>query len=155
MLVLIGISVAAVVPQFNGTLGQWQLRETALNLRTSLQLASQWACVRQEAVALALDVQRGTFALKPLEEGRLANRTLPGIARQSFGRSVAVLRMDGVRDVGGEKALLFWPDGTSDAATIVLTGGRVDSAQKMLWEVALDSRGTVHCQERRADETSK
>ncbi len=49
VLALVAISMAAVVPHLNGTLGQWQLREGARNLETALRLASQWARVKQEA----------------------------------------------------------------------------------------------------------
>lgn len=154
VLALVAISMAAVVPHLNGTLNQWQLREGVRNLETTLRLASQWARVKQEAVAFALDVQSRTFALRSLQDGPSANRTFPAVGRQSLGRGVEITRLEGLIDVGQEKVLVFWPDGTSEAATIVLTSGRTDSGQKTLWQIALDGRGTIRCQERLDDETS-
>lgn len=151
VLVLIGISVATVVPRLQGTLSGWQLRETARNLQVALQLGSQWARVRQEPVAFVLNVQKGMFSLRLFQDGQLTNKTLPATGRQALGQRVEVARVEGLQDVGREKVLVFRPGGASEAATIVLTGDRTDSAPSTLWQIDLDGRGTVHCQERLAD----
>jgi type II secretion system protein H len=155
VLMLIGISAAAIVPHLNGTLDRWQLRETARNLQATLQIASQWACVRQEAVIFVLDVKRGVFSLRPLEGGQSAAQDLFPIDRQSFGQCVEIVRMEGLRDLGENKALVFQPNGTSDAAMIVLTGSKPDANRETLWQIAVDSHGTVQCQERLADEAGE
>ena len=153
MLMLIGISAATTVPHLNGTLGRWQLKETARNLEVTLQFASQWARVRQEAIAFVLDVRQGSFMLRPLgDEGSLGEASLP-VGRQSFGRGVEIARMEGLIDLGKEKILMFRPDGTSPAATIVLTGSQPDANRETLWQIALNGRGAVQCRERLADET--
>ena len=152
VLMLIGISAAATVPHLNGTLGRWQLKETARNLEVTLQLASQWACVRQEAIAFVLDVRKGRFMLRPLgDEWSPGEAPLP-VGRQSFGQGVQIVRMEGLIDFGKEKILMFRPDGTSPAATIVLTGSRPDANRETVWQIALNGRGAVQCQERLADE---
>ncbi len=155
VLVLISISAAATVPQLNGTLGRWQLRETARNLQMTLEVAAQWASVRQEAVVFALDVPRGTFSLRPLTAGRAGARGALPVGRQPLGQGVGIVRTDGLMDLGGEKVLVFGPDGTSQPAMIVLTGGRPDVSGETLWQIALDGRGAVRCQEGRADEMGR
>jgi len=155
VIMLIGISAATIVPHLNGTLDQWQLRETARNLQTTLQMASHWACVRQEAVVFALDAKRGVFSLRPLEGGQAATRGLFPIGRQSFGQGVEIVRMEGLRDLGKEKVLVFRPDGTSEAAMIVLTAGRLYVNRETLWQIAVDDCGAVQCQERLANEVGE
>lgn len=155
VLMLIGISAATIVPHLNGTLGRWQLRETARNLQATLRMASQWACVRQEAVVFVLDAKRGVFSLRPLEDGQSATRGLFPTGRQSFGQGVEIVRMEGLRDLGKEKVLLFRSDGTSEAAMIVLTGSRPDVNRETLWQIAVDNCGTVQRQERLADEAGE
>lgn len=152
VLVLVAISVAAVVPRFTGTLGAWQLRETAWNMQASLQLASQWARVRQEVVVFALDGRKGVFALRAVStDERQAPETFPPLGRQSFGRSVRIVRTEGLQDAGQEKVLTFRPDGTSEAAIIVLGGRGADSADETTWHIVLDGRGAVRCREVLAD----
>lgn len=153
VLMLIGISAAAIVPNLNGTLGRWQLRETAHNLQTALQAASQWSRVRQESVVFAVDVTRGSFGLRALESRQSASRGLLAVGRQSFGQGIEIVRMEGFTDVGKEKVLVFGPDGTSKPATIVLTGARADANRETLWQIATDGSGAVQCQERLASET--
>lgn len=155
VLMLIGISAATIVPHLNGTLDRWQLRETARNLQTTLQMASQWACVRQEAVVFVLDAKRGIFSLIPLEGGQSATWDLFPIGRQSYGQGVEIAQIEGLRDLGKEKVLVFRPDGTSEAAMIVLTGGRPDANRETLWQIAVDNCGAVQCQEKIADEASE
>jgi type II secretion system protein H len=155
VLMLIGISAATIVPHLNGTLGRWQLRETAHNLQATLQMASQWARVRQEPVVFALDARRGAFGLRPLEDGRSGARGLLPVGRQSFGQGVQIARMEGLNDLGKEKVLMFWPDGTSQAAMIVLTGGKPHAGPETVWRITLDDRGAVHCREKLADEAGE
>lgn len=155
VLMLIAISAATIVPHLNGTLGRWQLRETAHNLQAALQMASQWASVRQEPVVFALDAQRGAFSLRPFEPGRSGARRLLPAGRQSFGQGVQIARMEGLNDVGQEKVLMFWPDGTSQAATIALTGGKPHAGAETVWQITLDDRGTVHCREKLAHEADE
>jgi prepilin-type N-terminal cleavage/methylation domain-containing protein len=155
VLVLISISAAATVPQLNGTLGRWQLRETARNLQMTLEVAAQWAGVRQEAVVFALDAARGTFRLRLPAPGRAGGRGALPAGRQSLGRSVAIARMEGLTDQGAEKVLVFGPDGTSPAATIVLTNGRAQASRETSWQIVLDGRGAVRCREGLDDETTR
>jgi type II secretory pathway pseudopilin PulG len=150
VLMLIGISAATIVPQLNGTLDSWQLRETARNLQTVLQVASQWAYARQETVVFALDVKNGAFSLRPFDDGQSTAGGLLPTGRQSLGQGVEVVRMEGLTNLGKEKVLLFGPDGTSQAATIVLTGSRPGAREK-LWQIVLDDRGAVQCRETQAD----
>jgi prepilin-type N-terminal cleavage/methylation domain-containing protein len=154
VLVLISISAAATVPQLNGTVGRWQLRETARNLQMTLEVATQWASVRQESVVFALDVPGGTFGLRPQATGRAGTRGALPAGRQSLGQGVGVARTEGFTDLGREKVLVFRPDGVSPAAAIVLTGG-AGSGREMLWQIALDGRGTIHCQEGQAGEMDR
>jgi type II secretion system protein H len=155
VLMLIGISAATIVPRLNGTLDRWQLRETARNLQTTLQMASQWACVRQEAIVFVLDAKRGVFSLRLLESGQSATRGLFLMGSQSFGQGVEIVRIEGLSDSGGEKVLEFRPDGTSSPAMIVLTDGRPDANRDTLWQIAVDSRGDVQCREGLADEVGQ
>jgi hypothetical protein len=152
---LIGISAATIVPHLNGTLDRWQLRETARNLQTILQIASQWACVRQEVVIFVLDVKRGVFSLRALKGGQYASQGLFPIDQQSFGQGVEIVRMEGFRDLGEDKALVFQSNGTSDAAMIVLTGSKPDANRETLWQIAVDSHSTIQCQEILIDEAGE
>jgi type II secretion system protein H len=155
VLMLIGISAATIVPHLNGTLGRWQLRETAHNLQTTLQMASQWACVQQEAIVFVLDEKRGVFSLRPLEDEQSDTKILLPIGRQSFGQGVKIVRMKGFRDLDGEKVLVFRSDGTSEVAMIILTCDRPDTNRKILWQIAVNNCGTVHCQEKLENESSE
>lgn len=152
VLMLIGISTATIVPHLNGTLGRWQLRETAHNLQTTIQMASQWAYVQQEAIVFVLDEKRSVFSLRPLEDEQSDTKKLFPIGRQSFGQGVKIVRMEGFRDLDGEKVLVFRSDGTSEAAMIVLTGDRLDANREIQWQIAVDSYGDVRCQEILDDE---
>lgn len=152
VLMLIGIGAATIVPHLNGTLDRWQVRETARNIETTLQMASHWACVRQEAIVFAVDVKRGVFGLRSLEGGQSAIPGLFPIGKQSFGRGVEIVRIEGLKDLGKEKVLVFRPDGTSEAAMIILTAGRLDVNRDTLWQVVVDDCGTVQCQERLTDD---
>jgi type II secretion system protein H len=155
VLTLMAISMATVVPQLNGTLGRWQLREGVRDLQATLQLAAQWALARQEPVACVLDVQRRVFTLRYLQAGQSTYATLPAISQQSLGASVVIARLEGFRDVGKEKALIFRPDGTSQAATILLAENGADSAGCTQWQISVDGQGTVQLQEKLADEQNK
>jgi len=154
VLMLIGISAATIVPHLNGTIGRWQLRETARNLQTALQAASQWSRVRQETVVFALDVKRGAFGLRVPQGSRSAAKGLLAVGRQSFGQGVEVVRMEGFTDTGKERILAFAPDGTSKAATIVLTGARADANRETLWQITTDGFGAVEYQEKLANEAN-
>jgi type II secretion system protein H len=155
VLVLIGISTATIVPHLHGTLGRWQLRETARNLQATLQMASQWACVRQETVVFALDTKRGAFSLRPRESKRPTAWGSLAVGRQSFGQGIKTTRVEGLTDMGKEKVLVFWPDGTSQPGTIILTGARSDANREPLWQITVDSCGAVRCQEKLADEAGE
>jgi type II secretion system protein H len=155
VLALIGISAATIVPHLSGTLGRWQLRETARNLQMTLQVASQWAGVRQEVVVFGVDAKKGVFSLRSLGSERSVTGDLLSTGRQSFGQGVEIARMEGFTDLGEEKVLVFRPDGTSHAARIVLTGARPDANRETLWQIAVDAHGAVQCQEGPADETSE
>lgn len=152
VLVLIGISAATIVPHLNGTLGRWQLRETARNLQTTLQLASQWACARQEGVVFALNTQKSCFCLKLLKNGSSTGGDLLPTGRQSFGQGVTITRTEGFESDGTEKVLVFHPDGSSCKAIIVLTGSRPDANRDTLWQISVDGGGAVQCQEKSTDE---
>jgi len=155
VLMLIGISAATIVPHLNGTLGRWQLRETARNLQTTLQLASQWSSARQEGVVFSLNTQKGNFSLRFSKEGDAASGDLLPTGRQSFGQGVGIAQAMGFKDRGMEKVLLFRPDGSSDEAAIVLTDKGSSDARASSWEISIGSGGAVQCQERAADETGK
>jgi len=152
VLMLIGISAATIVPHLNGTLGRWQLRETARNLETTLQAASQWARVRQESIVFALDAKRGTFGLRVPPGVSSSGGGLLSVGRQSFGQGVEIVRMGGFTDQGAEKILAFRPDGTAPAAEIVLAGSRPDANRETLWQIAVDDHGTIRCEEKSVDE---
>lgn len=154
VLMLIGISAAAIVPNLNGTLGRWQLRETARNLQTTLQAASQWSRVCQEPVVFALDVKKGTFGLRAAQGSRSAAKGLLSVGRQSFGQGVEIVRMEGFTDTGRERILAFTPDGTSKAVMIVLTGAKADANRESLWQITTDGFGVVQCQEKLANEAN-
>ena len=155
VLMLIGISAAAIVPHLNGTIGRWQLRETARNLQTALQAATQWSRVRQETVVLVVDSQKGTFGLRALKNERAAARGLLTIGRQSFGRGVEIAHMEGFQNTGKENILVFEPDGTSSPAMVALIGAGADANRQTIWQIEVDGRGAVQCQERLARETDQ
>jgi type II secretion system protein H len=155
VLMLIGISAATIVPHLNGALGRWQLRETARNLQTTLQLASQWSSARQEAVVFSLNTQRGNFSLRFSKEGDVTSGDLLPTGRQSFGQGVGIAHAKGFEDRGTEKVLLFRPDGSSDEATIVLIGSGSGVNRDSSWEISIDSGGAVRCLERTVDETEE
>jgi Tfp pilus assembly protein FimT len=152
VLMLIGISAATIVPHLNGTLDRWQLRETAHNLQTTLQMASQWACVRQETLIFTMDEKNGTFCLRHLEDAKSSTQDRVTIVRQSFGRDVKIARAEGFNKLGRERILIFRSDGKLEAATIILISSRPEINRQTLWEIAIDCRGAVLCQERFIDE---
>jgi type II secretion system protein H len=155
VLMLMGISAATIVPHLNGTLDRWQLRETARNIQTTLQVASQWACVRQETVVFALDAKRNAFSLRLLNAQQSSTRSLLPVGRQSCGQGVEIVRTEGFEDLVGERVLVFQPDGTSRAGRIVLTGDGPNGNRETLWEITVDGHGTVRCREGLTDEVGK
>ena len=153
VLLLVAISVATVVPRFRGTLGTWQLRETVWNLRATLQLASRWARVRQEIVVFALDERQGVFTVRSLQAtGGPASGTFPSVGLQSFGQSARIVRAEGFQNAGQEKTLTFRPDGTPGPAILVLAGRETGDADEVMWQVTVDGRGAVRCEETYADD---
>lgn len=155
VLALVAVSMAAVVPQLSGTLSRWQLRESVRDLQASLQLAGQWARTRQEPVACVLDVQGRSFSLRSLQAGQSSYAAIPAINRQSLGATIGIARIEGFRDTGGGKALVFRPDGTSQAATIILAESGADAAGRTQWQITVDDQGAVHLQETLVSEQSK
>lgn len=153
VLLLIGVSAATIVPRLNGTLGRWQCRETAQNLEAILRLGSEWARIRQEPIAFVLSVARGSFGLRLLgDEQELRGRIAPPVGWQSVGQGVRITRTEGLEDRGDDRVLVFWPNGASQAADIILTGDRSDANRETVWQIAVDGRGAVRCQERPVDD---
>jgi type II secretion system protein H len=155
VLALIGIAVATVIPNLTGTLGEWQVRETARDLQATLQLASQWARVRQEAVLFVLDVPRGVFSLRCFRDGQATDRAVLPLGQQALGRNVTIVRTEGLRDDAREKVLAFGPAGASGKAILLLTDNRAVAAPYRAWQVDVDEEGNVHCQERLVDENEQ
>jgi len=156
VLLLIGVSAATIVPRLNGTLGRWQCRETAQNLEAVLRLGSEWARIRQEPIAFVLSVARGSFGLRLLgNEQELRGQIAPPVGWQSVGQGVRITRTEGLEDRGGDQVLVFWPNGASRAASVILTDARSNANRQTVWQIVVDGLGAVRCQERLVDDVGE
>jgi hypothetical protein len=93
--------------------------------------------------------------LRRLPKGQSTDGALLPMGWQPLGQGVRVARAEGLQDMDQEKVLVLRPDGTSEPAMILLTRTGAGGPSGTLWQIDLDGRGTISCQEKSIDEKNK
>jgi len=144
VLALIGIMTALIIPQMKGTFEDVLLRSTGRTLVDAFNLASSRAITIQQPHRVRIDQKAGRFFVQQSsregeKEGeRLSVRDVPGGAgeidnritvevrklgdesAEEPGQESAFVSGDDLRNQKRGQALTFYPDGTADAAEILL-----------------------------------
>lgn len=139
-LAIIAIAAAVIIPEMRGTREAAVLRASGRRLLSAASLAYSQAVVRNQTHRLTLDPSTGRFAIERqsgLNAGRPSGEfavaaDLPGGGRGEIDsrvrvefRPVAVEEESAAPPVAGSTgagppALMFHPDGTADAAEVLL-----------------------------------
>lgn len=143
VLVLMAISVATIVPRIGDSVSGWQVREISKNMLATIKLSRQLALTRQDVIFFALDTDNNSFTIKK------ASRTfdLYGTAdeslvpRQFLGKGATIIRLEGFRDINNEKSLVFWPDGSTEKAHVILTAEKDSKATQ--WHIFVQNDGSA------------
>lgn len=122
VIALIAILTAMILPEMRGTFEDAVLRATARKLVSAMNLAHSRAVSLQQVHRIVFDAGAGQFTVERAargEEGRgyVALTDVPGGGGQLDKR----INIDVRRNSEAERHIVaFYPDGTSDAAQIVL-----------------------------------
>lgn len=144
VLVIIGIMSALIIPEMKGTFEDALLRSTGRKLVDVFHLASSRAITLNQAQRIRIDRKRSRYLVESTARaGANGNspppvRDVPGGEGELDGRITIEVRMSGEdasaapdegpafvsgTDLGNRKrdaAITFYPDGTADAAEILL-----------------------------------
>ncbi|MBW7989243.1 MAG: prepilin-type N-terminal cleavage/methylation domain-containing protein [Planctomycetes bacterium] len=143
VLVLMAISVATIVPRIGDSVSGWQVREISKNMLATIKLSRQLALTRQEVIFFALDTDSTSFTIK--KAGRTVD--LYGTAeeslvpRQFLGKGATIVRLEGFQDIGNEKSLVFWPDGRTEKAHVILTSEK--DSKTAQWHIFIENDGSA------------
>ena len=147
VLVLIAITIATIAPQFRGSIPAWQLRESSKNMLTTIRLARQFALTTQEITLFALDANNASFTVKRIDSS--ADSDSPGtdllIQRQFLDLSVKIINVEGFKQIGREKALVFWTDGRTKNAHLTLATDK--NAGTTEWHISVKDDGSASLEE--------
>ena len=147
VLILIAISIATITPRLGESACGWQVRESSKNMLAAIRLTQQLAITRQEIITFVLDTESASFSVKSLSqyadsEGRRNDSLIP---RQFLGKDVKITQLEGFKQIGSKKGLVFWPDGTTKKAHLILTAER--DGEMMEWHISVENDGSAVLQE--------
>jgi prepilin-type N-terminal cleavage/methylation domain-containing protein len=147
VLVLMAISVATIVPRIGDSVSGWQIREISKNMLATIKLSRQLALTRQEVIFFVLDTDSTSFTIKKAGHtfdlyGKTDESLVP---RQFLGNGATIVRLEGFQHIGNEKSLVFWPDGRTEKAHVILTSEKDSKAAQ--WHICIDNDGSAVLQE--------
>lgn len=152
VVVLIGISIAAIVPYLGNSIAGWQVTEGSKNVAAAIRLAHKYAVNRQEIVVFVIDDQENTFeamAVGSFNDSSERSENLV-VVRRFLGKDVQIVALEGLAQIGNKRGILFWPDGTTEAAEIRLADKRNDERRQ--WQIRVGSDGSAFLKEVSSDE---
>ena len=147
VVIIIGISIATIMPQLSGSAHGWQGRGTSKNMLAAIRLTQQLAVTRQEIMAFVLDTKSDSFFIKSLNQYRNPGDKSDDfpIPKQFLNKDVKITQLEGFRQIGNDKGLVFWPDGTTQKAHLTLTAER--SGEVTEWHISVEDDGSAALQE--------
>lgn len=147
VLVLMAISVATIVPRIGESVYGWQVREISKNMLATIKLAQQLALTRQEIIFFALDTDSTSFTIKKASHTAssrgTSNESL--VPRQFLGKGVKIVQLEGFQEIDNEKILVFWPDGRTEKAHVILTAEK--DSKTTQWHIFVENDGSAVLQE--------
>jgi len=147
VLVFIAISVATITPRLGNSIPAWKVRESSRSMLAAIRLAQQLAISRQEIMAFALDTKNASFTVKstrgPANSDSTSNDFF--IPRQFLGKDIKIVRLEGFEEIGGEKGLVFWPDGRTKMARVTLATSK--DGEMAQWHILVKNDGSAMLQE--------
>jgi type II secretion system protein H len=137
VIVLIGILTAMILPEMRGTYEDALLRTTSRDLVSVFELASSRAISLNQLHRVRLDTQEGRYLVErrirvngaedfvPLKDvsgcsGELDKRVAIQIHRADEDQSVEMGQQNADQNLKQTETISFYPDGTADAALILL-----------------------------------
>lgn len=147
VLVLMAISVATIAPRVGESVSGWQVREISKNMLATIRLAQQLALTRQEIIFFALDTASTSFTIKKASHtagsrGTSNNSLVP---RQFLGKGAKIVQLEGFQEFGSEKILVFWPDGRTEKAHVIVTTEKDSKIAQ--WHIFVENDGSAVLQE--------
>ncbi len=143
VLVLIAISMAAITPRIGESISGWQVRESSKNILAVIRLARQMAITMQEVMVFALDTDNTSFAVKSVSHSPvsvdISNNLL--VPRQFLGEGVKIVQLEGFDQLGNERVIVFWPDGSANKAHFTLAAEKNSGNSE--WHILVENDGSV------------
>jgi prepilin-type N-terminal cleavage/methylation domain-containing protein len=143
VLVLIAITVATIIPRIGNSASGWQIREISKNMIAMIRIARQLALTQQEVMVFSLNTDSASFTIKKADQivdmYDKANESL--VPRQFLGKGATIVRLDGFHDAGNEKKLVFWPDGRTSKAHVILTSD--NDSETTHWHIFIEDDGST------------
>lgn len=143
VLVLIAISMAAITPRIGESISGWQVRESSKNIQAVIRLARQMAITMQEVMVFALDNDSTGFVVKSVSHspvsGDISNNLL--VHRQFLGEGVKIVQPEGFDQLGDERVIVFWPDGSTNKAHFTLAAEM--NSGNTEWHILVENDGSV------------
>lgn len=147
VLVLIAVSMAAITPRIGESISGWQVKESSKNMLAAIRLARQMAITSQQVMVFALDSDSTSFTVKSVihspGSSEISNDFL--VPRQFLGEGVKIVQLEGFDQLGGERVIVFWPDGRAKKTHFTLTAEKDGQIAK--WHIFVESEGSVVLQE--------
>ncbi len=147
VIVIIAIGTTAIIPQIGQRIPGCQTIENSKNILVAMRLARQFARTSGEITIFVLDTNEMSFAVKTkssLSDSR-AKKSNFLVRRQLLGKNTKIVQLAGFTPIGGEQGLIFWPDGSTNTADIILTTEKKSNFGK--WHLHVDSDGSTSLSE--------
>lgn len=143
VLILIAITVATIVPRIGDSVSGWQVREISKNMLATIRIARQLALTSQEVIFFTLNNDSTSFTIKKpshtVDLYGTADESL--VPRQFLGKGATIVLLEGFRDINNEKSLIFWPDGRTQKAHVILTAEKDSKA--IQWHIFIENDGSA------------
>jgi prepilin-type N-terminal cleavage/methylation domain-containing protein len=143
VLVLIAITVATIVPRIGNSVSGWHVREISKNMLATIRIARQLALTSQEVIFFTLNNDSTSFTIKKSSRtvdlyGTSDESLVP---RQFLGKGATIVRLEGFQNIGNEKRLVFWPDGRTEKAHVILTAEK--DSKTIQWHIFVENDGSA------------
>jgi prepilin-type N-terminal cleavage/methylation domain-containing protein len=147
VLVIIAIAMATITPRLGDSMSGWQVRENTKNMLSTIKLARQLALTRQEIIVFVLDNKNKSYTVRSLSKPESSEGTSNGnlVPKQFLGEDVKIVQLEGFKQLGNEKNLIFWPDGRTETAHIISTTKKNNKATE--WHIYVENDGSAVLQE--------
>lgn len=135
---LLVVASGVMIMRMGGSLGRQELKESAARFAHLARTARELAVSRQQTCAIQIDIEHGGYSVA-IQSGKARSGSSESESMRSVQLSwlkaerwpgrvrVASYRQpDGATASGGTQQLMFYPDGTSNGASLRLVSGSED-----------------------------